>query len=113
MPLAIFNGSAYVAIPIPLQDFPQLLQDFLDRYPDTLEIEGFGANLAQSNFPAKQTKDFVRRVLTWAGKQGVRKLSTVLKENTPTEIGDALRNSSASLNRRQFVDALKDVDKLR
>jgi hypothetical protein len=91
---------------MPLQDFPQLLGDFLNEYPDTPEIEGLGANLAQLNFPADGTEEFVRRVLEWAGKQGVRRLSTVLKENTPTEIADALRNSSSSLNQGQFVDAL-------
>ena len=57
MPVQIFNGSAYFAIPMPLADFPQLLTDFLNENPDTSAIEILAAQLVQSNFPAQSMND--------------------------------------------------------
>jgi hypothetical protein len=113
MPVQIFNGSAHFAIPMPLADFPQLLTDFLNENPDTSAIEILAAQLVQSNFPAQSMNDFVTRVCEWGGTQGTRILSRILKQNSDTEIADALRNASSSLAQGQFVDALTHVDKLR
>jgi len=113
MPVQVFNGSAYFGIPMPLVDFPQLLTDFLKENPDTSEIEILAAQLVQSNFPAQSMNDFVTRVCEWGGTPGTRILSRILKQNSDTEIADALRNASSSLAQRQFVDALTHVDKLR
>lgn len=113
MPVQIFNGNAYFAIPMPLADFPQLLTDFLNENPDTPQIETLAAQLVQSNFPARDMDDFVTRVCEWGGQQGIRILSRILKHNTDVEIADALRGASSSLAQGQFVDALDQVDKLR
>ena len=103
----------YFAIPMPLADFPQLLTDFLNENPDTSQIETLAAQLVQSNFPAHSMDDFVTRVCEWGGQQGIRILSRILRHNTDTEVGDALRKASSSLGQGHFVDALTYVDKLR
>jgi len=113
MPVQVFNGNAYFAIPMPLADFPQLLTDFLNENPDTPQIETLAAQLAQSNFPAHSMDDFVTRVCEWGGQQGIRILSRILRHNTDTEIADALRNAFSSLGQGHLVDALTYVDKLR
>jgi hypothetical protein len=113
MPVQIFNGNAYFAIPMPLADFPKLLTDFLAENPDTSAIETLAAQLEQSNFPPASMEDFVTCVCEWGGRQGTRILSRILKRNSEMEIADALRNASSSLARGQLVDALTHVDKLR
>ena len=106
------NGSAYFAVPMPLAAFPQLFSDFLQEYPDTFAIESLAAQIVQSNFPVASMNNFVTRVCEWGGKQGIRILSRILSHNSPTEIADALKNASSSLNQGQFVNALTYVDNL-
>jgi hypothetical protein len=113
MPVQIFHGSAYFAIPMPLADFPRLLTDFLNANPDTPRIETLAAQLVQSNFPPQSMNNLVTRVCEWGGTQGTRILGRILNQNSDVEIANALRNASSSLTQGQLVDALTHVDKLR
>jgi hypothetical protein len=113
MPFKILDSVAYFALAVPLHDFPQLLSDHLKDNPDTPEIELFGEQLTRTDFPAEKMPEFVTRVCSWGGKQGIRILDRVLISNKPEEISEALRKASSSLAVGRLAEALTEVCKLK
>src|SRR5712692_1861976 len=112
MPVTITNGNAYFGIQVPLSSFPGYLQAFLNKYPNTPNIETLGANLAVQNFPQPETKDFVKKVCEWGGYSGVG--GRVLKRNSISDICQAFRDATSILSATKSVaDALIRVNKLR
>ncbi len=112
MPVTITNGNAYFGIQVPLSSFPGYLQAFLNKYPNTPNIETLGANLAVQNFPQPETKDFVKKVCEWGGYSGVG--GRVLKRNSISDICQAFRDATSILSTTKSVaDALIRVNKLR
>lgn len=95
MSLTIINGSAYLGLRLSLCSFPKLLQAHRAENPTTQEIEQFGQELAQQNFPEQETTKFVKQVCEWGDYPGI--WGRVLKNNPIATICQALRDALASL----------------
>jgi hypothetical protein len=112
MSITISDGSASFGLRIPLDSFSPLLQSFIYRYPTTSEIEGLGQKLAQADFPAEETKQFVRRVCEWGGYPGIG--GRILKNNPIEALSQTLRDSLRTLlTEASTAKALTQVNALR
>jgi hypothetical protein len=120
MSLTVVDQNAFFGVKVPLSSFPDLLETFLGKDPDTLEIEKLGASLIADDFPEPQTKEFVTSVSKWGGYAGVG--GRVLKRNAITDICFAFRKAASilantksvvdALDRKSVEDALDQVNKL-
>jgi hypothetical protein len=104
MPLGILNGSAYFAVPMPLVNFPQLLQDHLEENPDTPQIEALGRELVRTDFPADTTVEFVKAVCGWGDYPGIA--GRVLRNDAVATISRRLRDAVSSLSIDDIAGAL-------
>ena len=123
MPMMLQGGTIKVVrLAIPLNEFPELLQqhhaDYLKKLKrlgklnlTTDAVEALGSTFVQSDFPDSQVADFVTAVCGWGNYDGVR--GKVLRRNTPAEISTAFRAAHSALLNGDPKTAAEKVTKVK
>jgi hypothetical protein len=104
------NVSFGPTISIPADAFPDLLRSHLTENRTTPSVEALGRRLLESDFPEKETLQFVNDVCYWGGYSGIA--GRIVKNNTSARIRDTLRAASSQLRAGSVFRALSCVNEL-
>lgn len=106
------DGRVMLGLTIPLDRFPDLINEHVRRYPDTVRVEDIGKDLVTNRLKPEAVKTFVVEVCGWGGYAGIG--GRVLKNNALNVIVTSLQAALDYLAEPQpkFSLALACVNRL-
>ena len=95
MTLILTDGSAIFGYSLPLDRMPDLMSAFLRKYPDTVNVEILGRELAQGDYEQSAIPGFINAVCRWGDYAGIA--ARVLNQNPVSEIRLAFKTAAEHL----------------